>query len=281
MSENTKPGFPEKLKSFFTKCRLPFKVTFILTGVASTVWFLIKVIPKPSRATYPCMQAAAPIMSGFIIWLIGLAGSAFAFRKAKKLFRKARFLPGIVMTFIAIVFCLMLSLKSGKHSSAAPLIVTAEHEANKPMGEAQGIFPGRVVWTWDPAATNENCTNSWGIRTDPNDDDGYFLPKNNNQSVIDSMVTSSVPNLTGEKTVKDAWNALFIYHNQKKGKGEVSYSPDETIFIKINQGSGDWMSDPADLSVSTDNDWRAPYYGITETLPDLILSVLKHLIDSC
>jgi hypothetical protein len=281
MLENYKPGFIEKLNSFFTKCRLPFKLTFILIGVASTVWFLIKVIPKPSRATYPCMQAAAPIMSGFIIWLIGLAGSAFTFKKAKKLFKKAKFLPGLVMACIAIVFCIMLSLKTSKHSAATPLIVTAEHEANNPIGEAQGIFPGRVVWTWNPAATNENCTNSWGIRTDSTDDDGYFLPKNNDQSVIDSMVKYSVLNLTGETTVEDAWNALFIYHNQKKDKGEEAYSPEETIFIKINQGSGDWMSDPSDLSVSTDNDWRAVYYGITETLPQLILSVLKQLVDSC
>jgi hypothetical protein len=281
MSENYKPGFTQRLNSFLTKCRLPFKVTFIITGIASTVWFLIKVIPKPSRATYPCMQAAAPLMSGFIIWLIGLTGTAFAFRKAKNWFRKAKFLPGLAMAGTGVIFCLMLSLRAGKNSSASPLILTAEHEANNPMGEAQGIFPGRVVWAWNPAATNENCSNSWGVRTNPADDDGYFLPKNNDQSVIDSMVKSSVLNLTGESTINNAWDALFMYHNQKKGKGEVTYSPEQTIFIKINQGTGDWMSDPADLSISTDLDWRATYYGITETLPQLVLSVLKQLVDSC
>ncbi len=46
------------------------RISFILTGIASTVWFLIRVIPKPSRATYPCMRAAAPIMSGFVIYIL-------------------------------------------------------------------------------------------------------------------------------------------------------------------------------------------------------------------
>ena len=175
----------------------------------------------------------------------------------------------------------MISLKTNKQSSALTVTNQTEHESNNPFGEEQGIFPGRVVWEWDPAATNENCTNSWGSRTDPNDDDGYFLPKNNNQSVIDNMVTTSVLQLTGEQTVENAWDALFRYHNQKKGLGDLTYSPEQTIFIKINQGSGDWMSDPSDLSISTKDTWRAEYYGITETLPHLILSVLKHLVDSC
>ncbi len=274
-------GNIEKLKNFLTRFKIPFRLTFIITGIASTIWFLIKVIPKPSRATYPCMQAAAPIMSGFIVWLIGLSASALAFRKAKILFRRAKLLPATVLVSVGVIFCVMLSLQTNKQSSALPLISQAEHESLNPFGEAQGIFPGRVVWAWDPAATNENCTNTWGARTNPNDDDGYFLPQNNNQSVIDSMVTASVLSLTGEQTVENAWNDLFKYHNQKKGLGETTYSSDQTIFIKINQGSGDWMSDPSDLSISTDYPWRETYYGITETLPHLVLSVLKHLVDSC
>ena len=36
-------------------------------GLSSTLWFLIRVIPKPSRAYYPCMQAAAPMMSALYV----------------------------------------------------------------------------------------------------------------------------------------------------------------------------------------------------------------------
>ena len=30
-------------------------------GLVSLLWFLIRVIPKPSRATYPCQRAAFPL----------------------------------------------------------------------------------------------------------------------------------------------------------------------------------------------------------------------------
>ena len=258
--------FPDQLKgiyNFFMRIRIPFRIIFILMGILSTVWFLVRVIPKPGRAAYPCMQAAAPVMSGFIVWLTGLTASTLAIRKAKTWLRKGKVMPALAFATAALVFCLMVSLRPGKQTSARPAVSqVAVHEANDPVGEATGIFPGRVVWAWDPAATDENCKNTWGSRTNPNDDDGYFLPGNNDQSVIDSLVITSVLQLTGEKTVSEAWNALFRYHNQKKG-------------------SGDWMSDPDDLSISTDNSWREAYYGITETLPHLILSVLKHLVDSC
>ena len=277
--------FPEQLKgvyNFFVRIRIPFRTLFFLMGILSTTWFLVRVIPKPSRAAYPCMQAAAPIMSGFIVWLTGLFVSAVAFRKVKKMLQGRKILPALVFTCVAVIFCLMLALKPVRSTLARPAEnATAVHEANNPFGQATGIFPGRVVWAWNPAATNENCTDSWGSRTNPNDDDGYFLPKNNNQSVVNSMLRASVLQLTGEKTVADAWDALFRYHNKKKGLGDTAYSTGQTIFIKINQGSGDWMSNPVDLSISTDNSWREQYYGITETLPHLILTVLCHLIDSC
>src|ERR1022692_2806385 len=44
----------------------------ILAGLASLVWFLVRVIPKPSRAFYPCQRAAAPLASGFVIYLVAL-----------------------------------------------------------------------------------------------------------------------------------------------------------------------------------------------------------------
>ena len=37
-----------------------------LMGLACLIWMLVRVIPKPSRAEYPCMKVAAPIAGGFI-----------------------------------------------------------------------------------------------------------------------------------------------------------------------------------------------------------------------
>jgi uncharacterized protein (DUF362 family) len=62
------------------------KAVFVLSGVLSLVWFLLRVIPKPSRACYPCQRAAFPIASTFIIWLTGSVVTFHSFRNAKKMF---------------------------------------------------------------------------------------------------------------------------------------------------------------------------------------------------
>ncbi|MBP1657311.1 MAG: hypothetical protein H6Q31_1912, partial [Bacteroidetes bacterium] len=49
---------------------------WIVVGLASAIWVLIRVIPKPSRATYPCQKVAQPLAAGFVVWLLGLVGSS-------------------------------------------------------------------------------------------------------------------------------------------------------------------------------------------------------------
>src|SRR5512133_2534337 len=80
------------------------KLSFIILGIASTIWFLVRVLPKPQRAAYPCMRTAAPIMSSFVIYLVTLAGSMFFFRKAYAGLKKAKYLSATV----AIAICLTL-----------------------------------------------------------------------------------------------------------------------------------------------------------------------------
>ena len=58
-------------------------ILFPIIGLSSLIWFLIRVIPKPSRATYPCMKVAAPLASTFVIYLIGLVTSVVAYTKGK------------------------------------------------------------------------------------------------------------------------------------------------------------------------------------------------------
>src|SRR5690242_5226429 len=53
-------------------------------GLVSLIWFLVRVIPKPIRATYPCQRIAAPVASSFVVWLLGIVGSAVAWRKARQ-----------------------------------------------------------------------------------------------------------------------------------------------------------------------------------------------------
>ena len=57
---------------------------FSAMGLASLVWFLVRVIPKPSRAAYPCQRAAFPLASSFVLWVTALVGSALAWRKFRR-----------------------------------------------------------------------------------------------------------------------------------------------------------------------------------------------------
>lgn len=81
-----------KLCLFFLKIRQSIgkpaisKLMFIILGVTSTAWFLIRVIPKPQRATYPCMKAAAPLMSTFVIYLLFILGVNGGIRESKRPF---------------------------------------------------------------------------------------------------------------------------------------------------------------------------------------------------
>jgi hypothetical protein len=145
---------------------------------------------------------------------------------------------------------------------AGKVYKTASVVANQPMGEAKGIYPGRVVWVHDPGAVNQNC-----VVDAPGH--GWYLSENNNQAVIDGMVSIALHNLTGQNSDSSAWDAIFRYHNAAVGKGAVGYAKGEKVFIKINATSA-WNGNfnPADLT---------PYAFISETSMGPVLSVLRQL----
>ncbi|MBN2316632.1 MAG: DUF362 domain-containing protein [Sedimentisphaerales bacterium] len=193
---------------------------FPFTGLVALLWFLVRVIPKPSRATYPCQQVAFPLASGFIIWLWGLAGSLSALRKAKCYRTQARSVPCAV--FIAVsVGCLWMALSVTEEKNA----LAAPHASNDPIGVAQGVHPGRVVWVHDPNATD------W---------DGYYSPEHwyddnhTDQAVVDKMVSRAIRGLAGESADAAAWDSIFRYFNRTRSKGDVGYIVGEKIAIKIN-----------------------------------------------
>ena len=47
------------------------RVFLPLLQAAAIAWFLLRVIPKPMRAAYPCQQAAFPIASSIVLTLVG------------------------------------------------------------------------------------------------------------------------------------------------------------------------------------------------------------------
>ena len=229
-----------------------------ITGLLALAWFLIRVIPKPSRATYPCQRVAFPLASSFIIWLMGMAASAAAYHKAKRSLARARYITAAICIFasVAFIWMAMSSDKQAPASAHEPIV------ANAPIGVAKGIHPGRVAWIWDPNATNWS-----GATTAP----FYFENVCTDQQVVNSMFSKSLRALTGEVTDKAAWDAIFRNFNQQMGRGNVGYTAGEKIAIKINFVLMLGKTTGALDSYNYDN---------VETSPQLTIALLKQLTET-
>lgn len=197
------------------------RLLFPLIGLAALIWILIRVIPKPSRANYPCMKAATPIASSFLLYLAGWFMSVFFMKKAKKYFHESR----LALFSISIVLGIILATSSflQTHQDIHAETQSVLENPNQPMGVGKGIFPGRVVWIRDTNAVNQ---------TSPND---YLsLDNNTNQNEVNNMLSKAIHDLTGKTTDSVAWDAIFRYYNQTHGRGDTGYITGEKIAIKIN-----------------------------------------------
>jgi hypothetical protein len=193
-----------------------------ISGFICLVWFLIRVIPKPSRASYPCQRAAFPIASGFVVWLLGLGGSTLIFRRAKKHLSSARYFSGLLCVAASIgCIWVCLALNADKQLKAA-----GSTPANSPIGIARGVHPGRVVWVHEPNATTWNG---------PGTGDGYWWQSNHtNQQVVNSMVQQAICALAGQADISNAWDAIIRNFNQTHDKGNIGYTSGEKFMIKVN-----------------------------------------------
>jgi hypothetical protein len=244
------------------------RLLFPIIGIAAMVWILIRVIPKPSRLSYPCVRTAMPIASGFIGYLAMLGLSTIVFFRSKKSFR---YYPVFFLgSFIVCGISGFLLFDNGFLYKEVVLTGDAPVEANQPLGVAKGMpgKEGRVVWVHNPNAVNQNCNPSLLNHA-------WWSAENNNQSTIDSMVSAAIDSLTGQRSDSAAWLAIFQYHNQTRGKGAVNYAAGEKIFIKINESSA-WSGNINTTNLSKVN---GAQYGMSETSPAMVLSVLHQLVD--
>ncbi len=224
---------------------------FPVAGLVSLIWFLIRVLPKPARATYPCQRVAAPLAGGFIIWLTGIVGSTLIYRRARCLLQKSRYiLAGIFLAISVIVLWLSLNVTAERPAQAA---FAPTDQPNSPIGVAKGIYPGRVVWVQDTNATAwDGSTGSW------------WDDKNTDQSKVDSMISKTIQGLTGQTSDPQAWDALFKFFNKIRGFGDIGYQKGEKIAIKIN------------MNQERGNAW-APDVG--NPSPHVVYSLVNQLIN--
>jgi hypothetical protein len=205
-------------------------------GLVSLIWFFIRVIPKPSRASYPCQQLAVPVASGFIVWLTGIVASTLAYRKARRLAGQTRYVIAGIFAAVAVAAA-WWSINITADTSIRAAFVPID-PPNNPMGVGKGIYPGRVVWVHDPEATR------WDGKTG-----AWWEEQSLDQSVVDSMLSQALQTLTGEKGDAAAWDALFRHFNRPHYAGDVGYRPREKIAIKINmnQDSGSTWANNAGM----------------------------------
>ncbi len=88
----------------------------VLLGLGSLLWFLIRVIPKPSRAAYPCQRAAFPFASGFLLWCAGTIGCASVFKgfycSKKRRGALKHIGPAILMMLVLLTVSIVGDLRS-------------------------------------------------------------------------------------------------------------------------------------------------------------------------
>ena len=245
----------EKLKKIKDH-KLYRKFLFLTMGISTTIWFLVRVIPKPSRAAYPCMQASAPVMSAFVLYLLSLVGGVTSWMKAKTFIKNRKFGYATLFILIALTCTTIFAVQNSdtlyaqlKSTFSPPKMMTGK---NEPIGVAKGIFPGRVAWVHNPGVSNwDGETGLW------------FEDRWNSQIKATKMVTDALTGLTGDKNEKNAWTKLFLYFNKTKGRGNHGYVHGEKIGIKVNENNTFSHKDSPEINVS----------------PQLIYALIKSMVN--
>ncbi|MDD6209083.1 MAG: DUF362 domain-containing protein [Bacteroidales bacterium] len=263
------------------------RILFFFVGITSTIWFLVRVIPKPVRATYPCMRAAAPLMSSFVCYLLTFFGAATTFRLFRKNLRKARWVAAGLSGALFILLLFLVNAQDVRNTFAATVLsnddLNAYHNSSvdgSAIGVPQGIIPGRVVWAWDNRATDERANE----KEQAVEGMFYFQEAMNDQFVIDRLFDASVMSVVGlekDGSLVEAWNKIFLHFNnlraQRFGESEregKTYQPGEKIFIKMNYTSQDGPNTGGEYK-NTD-----AYGGsLIESSPFVLLALLRNLVE--
>jgi hypothetical protein len=243
------------------------KIVIFVLGFIALLWFLIRVIPKPSRAAYPCQRAAFPLASAFVIWLTGVVSSYFGLKMVGRFLAKHRriVISSSIVTILLLTFWFTIFPSNIFESFAAAPDTTYKPAvgfdwkpgpSNQPVGAAKGIFPGRVVMARNPEATK------WPGLWKKNEDQ-WWLDKNTDVEKVAGILSVTLQKLTGAKNDKDAWNKIFKYYNENvRSLGKQGYKKGEIIAVKINLNNSSINK--------TDNQ--------TDATPQMVLALVRQLV---
>jgi len=232
---------------------------FPFIGFAALVWVLIRVVPRPSRARYPCQRVAIPLATSFVFWLLGPLATGLT------LYRLGQWVVKKQFTNLVVTFLILLLLVGGSYNRGISNAIAAytPHPENTPIGIAQGLAPGRVVWVHNPDVTDwagPSSTELWYEHVD--------------QTAATNMMKWALKGYSEEDNLAEAWDSVFRHYN-----GGTPYQPGEKILIKINLttvNAGGGFADSSYNPVFKGEVTR----GSTANSPQLLLALLDQLINT-
>lgn len=127
---------------------------------------------------------------------------------------------------------------------------------NQPIGEARGIYPGRVAWAHSPGAAH--WAGDWKSMENP-----WWIDDNTDQQAVSRMVGNVLLTVTGQTDYKKAWQSIFEYHNNKVEGKKNGYKKGEIVAVKINMNS-------------TNRPERINNY--TDVAPQTVYAVIEQLV---
>lgn len=241
----------------------------LFVGFLALLWFLLRVIPKPSRAAYPCQRAAFPLASAFVLWVVGMLTMATGLRLGRLGVRRSQWRLAAACA-VAVVVGAAIAEGTLPRLAMATFAPTAGpfvpvDAANTPVGTGIGIHPARVVWVHDPEATN------WDPSLDASATERYWHDTHTDPALVKSMMGRGVVALTGAATPSAAWDALFHSFNQTHGRGNHGYRAGERIGIKVNHV--EQRTHAGNSAGTADNG------NLADLCPQMTLSLLNHLVN--
>jgi uncharacterized protein (DUF362 family) len=119
------------------------------------------------------------------------------------------------------------ALEEQLHADGVTQYDYAPKTHNVPMGNARGIFPGRVVWARDPKAAHwsgnrESVTDQW------------WMDAATDQARVEAMLSMVLRRLTGASSDEQAWTEIFKYYFRTKASGQKGYQKGEVVAVKVN-----------------------------------------------
>jgi hypothetical protein len=205
------------------------KILFPLVGLAALAWVLIRVVPKPSRASYPCQQAAIPVATTFLGWLLGTTAGVYLLKKSRQLFSNRKHRLAFLLALVgALILSSTLFVRNEFSRAESKTLVDSIpapffYGPNQPIGQAKGLYPGRVTWVRDVRAT------PWDGKTGK-----WWEAGNIDETVLARMYANSLKKLVNASSDVQAWDKLFRTFNSTHGRGNRGWKPGEVIAVKVN-----------------------------------------------